>query len=116
MSGFVGEQFAFPEAVETLRGVRNREPSGEMVAISACDPLNVVGILTPGDRVPAVLGNRVVYRDGTPVASLESGLVVDRFGADNGVLAQARALLQVSRVAQLPAVEELREEEAVAVS
>jgi len=99
VSGFVGEQFAFPEAVETLRGVRKREPSGEMVAVSACDPLNVVGILTPGDRVPSVLGNRVVYRDGIPMASLESGKLIDRCGPDNGDLAQARAMLQPLRVA-----------------
>ena len=101
VSGFVGEQFAFPEAVETLRGVRAREPSGEMVVISACDPLNVVGILTPGDRVPAVLGNRVVYRDGMLMASLESGQVVNRCGADHVVFAQARGLLHPSRVGEL---------------
>jgi ATP-dependent Lhr-like helicase len=120
VSGFVGEQFAFPEAVETLRGVKNREPSGEMVAVSACDPLNVVGILTPGDRVPAVLGNRVVYRDGVPVASLESGHVVDRCGADHGHFDQARAMLQISLGTQARGpLERSREEslkEAVAVS
>ena len=73
VAGFMGEQFALPEAVEALRGVRRAEPTGEMVAVSACDPLNLVGVLTPGPRVPAVLGNRVVFRDGVPVASLQGG-------------------------------------------
>ena len=104
VSGFVGEQFAMPEAVETLRAVRNQEPGGQMVAVSACDPLNVVGILTPGDRVPAVLGNRVVYLDGGPVASLENGNPVNRCnpGDLTGELnfARARALLRPSRVGE----------------
>ena len=101
VSGFVGEQFALPEAVESLRAVRNQEPNGQMVAVSACDPLNVVGILTPGDKVPAVLGNRVVYRDGVPVASLESGVPVLRSNADEGSFARARAMLHPSRVGEL---------------
>ena len=66
--GFVGEQFALPEALETLRGLRDAEPTGETVTLSAVDPLNLVGILSPGERVAAVPGNRVTYRDGVPVA------------------------------------------------
>ena len=73
VAGFVGEQFALPEAVESLRNVRKAEPDGRLITVSACDPLNLAGVLTPGPRVPAILGNRVVYRDGVPVASLESG-------------------------------------------
>ena len=69
VAGFVGEQFALPEAVEALRAVHKRSASNEEVRLSACDPLNVVGILTPGARVPAVLGNQVMYRDGAPVES-----------------------------------------------
>ena len=101
LAGFVGEQFALPEAVESLRAVRKQEPNGQMVAVSACDPLNVVGILTPGDRVPAVLGNRVVYCDGVPVASLESGLPVRRSNADELSFARARDLLHPSREGEL---------------
>ena len=48
-------------------------PTAGLVVVSACDPLNLAGVLTPGPRVPAVLGNRVVYRDGVSVASLEAG-------------------------------------------
>jgi len=96
VAGFIGEQFALPGAVETLRSVRNRAPGGQMVVISACDPLNVVGILTPGDRVPAILGNLVVYRDGVPVASLESGVPMQRSNADDICFVKARSLLHPS--------------------
>ena len=64
VSGFIGEQFALPMAVESLRALRHRVPSGELVTVSAADPLNLVGILVPGERVPAVSGRSVTYRDG----------------------------------------------------
>ena len=82
VAGLVGEQFALPEAVETLRAMRKTQPKGELVTISACDPLNVVGILTPGNRVPAVAGNSIVYRDGVPICSTESGELVERSNLD----------------------------------
>jgi ATP-dependent Lhr-like helicase len=68
VTGFVGEQFALPEAVELIAHVRKRERSGELVVVSACDPLNVAGVLTPGPRVPALRTHAVVYRDGAVVA------------------------------------------------
>ncbi len=64
VNGFTGEQYALPEAVEELRRVRRDQRSGETVALSAADPLNVVGIVLPGPRVPALRTNRVTYRDG----------------------------------------------------
>jgi len=67
IAGLVGEQFAMPDAVDAMRTVHRREATGDIVRVSACDPLNLVGILTPGPRVPAVLGNEVLYRDGVPV-------------------------------------------------
>jgi ATP-dependent Lhr-like helicase len=67
VSGFVGEQFAAPEALEALRAIRREPPSGQTVSVSACDPLNLIGVVTPGPRVAAVLGHRVTYRDGVPV-------------------------------------------------
>ena len=73
--GFVGEQFALPEAVETLRSVRKASPDGQLLRVSACDPLNLTGAVTPGPRVPAQPGNRVVFRDGVPVASVQGGEV-----------------------------------------
>jgi len=73
IAGLVGEQFALPEAVDALRSVRRAESRGQFIRISACDPLNLAGIITPGARVPSILGNRVIFRDGVPVASLEGG-------------------------------------------
>jgi ATP-dependent Lhr-like helicase len=72
IGGLNGEQFAVPDAIDALRAQRRREPQGEYVRISACDPLNLVGILTPGARIPAILGNRIIYRDGVPAAAMEN--------------------------------------------
>ena len=78
VGGFGGEQFALPDAVGRLRAVRKREKRGELVALSAADPLNLVGILTPDARVAAIARNRVLYDEavllgGTryPIGSLE---------------------------------------------
>jgi ATP-dependent Lhr-like helicase len=68
VSGFVGEQYALPEAVDLLRRVRRTERTGEIVRISAADPLNLTGVLLPGPRIPAVRTREVVYRDGLPIA------------------------------------------------
>ncbi len=75
VKGFGGEQFALPEAVGRLRAVRKQEKTGAMIAISAADPLNLVGVITPEARVPAIAGNRVLFRDGVPVGALEGGEV-----------------------------------------
>jgi len=68
VAGFSGEQFALPEAVERLRAARRAPATGALVALGAADPLNLVGLLWPGTRVPAIAANRVVLRDGVPVA------------------------------------------------
>jgi ATP-dependent Lhr-like helicase len=67
VTGFAGEQYALAEAIDELRAVRRAERSGETVHLSATDPLNLVGIITPGRRVPAVRTNLVAYEDGLPV-------------------------------------------------
>ena len=84
-SGFVGEQFALAEAVEGLRALR-RAPEGapEVVKVAATDPLNLVGITSPGPRVPAVIGNAVLYRNGVPLASVEAGQLVQRDRLEDG--------------------------------
>lgn len=87
VSGFVGEQFALPDAVSALREAHRAPAAGALEVVSACDPLNLVGIVTPGERVPSQPGNRVVFRDGVPVASLEKGIVVNRSDADSGAMA-----------------------------
>jgi len=72
VGGFVGEQYALPEAVEQLRTVRKSERNGELVRLSACDPLNLIGTIVPGPRIAAVRTNYVVYRDGLPVLQAAS--------------------------------------------
>jgi ATP-dependent Lhr-like helicase len=72
VDGFLGEQFALPVAVESVRAMRKLIASGETISLSAADPLNLVGILVPGDRVPAISGNSVTYRDGVAVNSVPS--------------------------------------------
>src|SRR5690606_8048085 len=67
VQGMSGEQFALPEAIGALREARKRE-DGELVMLSASDPLNLLGIVTPGQRLPALPGNRLLLRDGVPVA------------------------------------------------
>ncbi len=64
ISDFLGEQFALPMAVESLRAMRQEKSSGERVTVSSADPLNMVGILVPGDRVPANSGCSVTFHDG----------------------------------------------------
>ncbi|HET7671740.1 MAG TPA: DEAD/DEAH box helicase [Burkholderiales bacterium] len=73
VAGFGGEQFAAADAVGRLRAVRKAERLDELIVLSAVDPLNLVGILTPEDRVPAIYRNRVLYRDGLPIAAVEGG-------------------------------------------
>ncbi len=75
VAGFSGEQYALPEAVGLLRKMRRQPASGNWVSLSGADPLNLVGILTPGARLAALTGNRLVYRDGVPIAVLSGGKV-----------------------------------------
>jgi ATP-dependent helicase Lhr and Lhr-like helicase len=75
VAGFSGEQFALPDAVGALRAARRKPASDALVSLSGADPLNLAGILTPGPRLPALTGNRVLYRDGLPVALLAGGEV-----------------------------------------
>ncbi|MFY9826779.1 MAG: ATP-dependent DNA helicase, partial [Thermoanaerobaculia bacterium] len=71
VDGFSGEQYALADAVGRLRAVRKQPKKGVLVSVSAADPLNLVGIATPGDRIPALTGNRLLFRDGEPIALLE---------------------------------------------
>jgi ATP-dependent Lhr-like helicase len=75
VAGFGGEQFAAPDAVGRLRAVRKAEKIDELVVLSAADPLNLVGILTPDGRVAAIHRNKLLCRDGVPIAALEGGEV-----------------------------------------
>jgi len=75
VAGFSGEQYAQPEAIALLREARRRSAAGELIACSGADPLNLAGILTPGPRLPALAGNRLLYREGVPIAVLAGGEV-----------------------------------------
>jgi ATP-dependent helicase Lhr and Lhr-like helicase len=74
VAGFSGEQFALPDAIGLLRETRRKNNgSGQWVSLSGADPLNLVGILTPGPKLPALTGSRLLYRDGVPIAALAGG-------------------------------------------
>ncbi|HEX3631654.1 MAG TPA: helicase-related protein, partial [Casimicrobiaceae bacterium] len=73
VAGVSGEQFALPEAITMLRETRRAEASGVLVSVSGADPLNLVGVIAPGAKVPALLNNRVLYRDGVAIATLAGG-------------------------------------------
>lgn len=73
VAGLSGEQFALPDAIPLLREMRRRPHDGGFVCISGVDPLNLCGTLLPGDKVPALAGNRVLFRDGLPVATIVAG-------------------------------------------
>ncbi len=81
VAGFVGEQYALPEALDALRRVRKQERSEEMVRVSAADPLNLAGVITPGPRVAALHSNAVTFRDGLPVV-IEEGRSVRSLEGD----------------------------------
>lgn len=72
VAGITGEQFALPDAIASLRGIRKQPGNNELVGISAADPLNLAGTLLPGEKIPALAGNRILLRDGVPVAALVS--------------------------------------------
>ena len=93
VAGFSGEQFALPDAVGALREIRRKQPSDAWVSVSGADPLNLVGILTPGPRLAALTGNRVLYRDGLPIALLAGGQVHFLETLDPGSEWQARKAL-----------------------
>ncbi|QQS45063.1 MAG: DEAD/DEAH box helicase [Acidobacteriota bacterium] len=73
VAGFSGEQFALSEAVSMLRSIRKKELDGELISISAADPLNLLGIVLPDNRVPVIPSNRILFRDGIAIAVFEAG-------------------------------------------
>jgi ATP-dependent Lhr-like helicase len=75
VAGFSGEQFALPEAIGALRETRRKAGDGALISVSGADPLNLAGILTPGPKLPALTTNRLLYRDGLPLAWLAGGEV-----------------------------------------
>ena len=83
ISGFLGEQFALPEAVDSLRLARRASPTADCITISAADPLNLVGIVVPGERVPAISGRWVTFRAGVAVLPAGDAESAGEHGAEN---------------------------------
>ncbi len=98
VSGMSGEQFATAEAVERLREVRRSGDDDRLIAISAADPLNLTGIVTPGDRIRTVAGNRLVYRNGIPLAAMEGDMLRQLTVVDPAVAADVAAAAAGRRV------------------
>jgi ATP-dependent Lhr-like helicase len=93
VAGFSGEQYALPDAVGALREVRRKNESDVWVSVSGADPLNLVGILTPGPKLAALSGNRALFRDGVPIALLAAGEVQFVERLEPGAEWQARKAL-----------------------
>ena len=76
VSGFLGEQFALPVAVESVRAMRKQQPAGEVITVSAADPLNLVGIVVPGERVASNSGKVISFCDGVALPPEERSSIV----------------------------------------
>ncbi|MBI3774926.1 MAG: DEAD/DEAH box helicase [Gammaproteobacteria bacterium] len=99
VAGFSGEQYALAEAIGALREVRRQATTGQTLSISAADPLNLAGIITPGARIPAITSNRVLYRDGIPIAVQVGGETVFLEAVDPHAEWNARLVLLRRRIA-----------------
>jgi ATP-dependent Lhr-like helicase len=93
VSGFSGEQFALTEAVAPLRQLRDMPPAGKLVMLSAVDPLNLSGIITPGERIPAKHTMQIIYQDGVPVAFSHHGKLQELTNLSEEQIFTAKQLL-----------------------
>ena len=98
VSGMSGEQFALGEAVDRLREIRRTAPDGRLIVVSAADPVSLAGIITRGDRVRAIATNRIVYRDGVPLAAMEGDYVRPLATIEQSDAAQVATALAGRRV------------------
>ena len=94
VQGFSGEQFALPEAVGALPRSRRETPDEQLIVLSAADPLNLIGVILPGDKIPASSRNRIVFRNGAPIAVQRGKRDIDYLrDVDRETAWQARMLL-----------------------
>ncbi|MDQ3259499.1 MAG: ATP-dependent DNA helicase, partial [Pseudomonadota bacterium] len=106
VAGMSGEQFALAEAVESVRDVRRNADKIEWAAVSGADPLNLVGILTPGDKLAAISNNRLLYRQGVPVAIMAQGEIQFLQALEKLEMQHARdVLLRRPAYVELPEIE-----------
>ena len=101
VAGISGEQYALPEAVGLLRTIRKNAPKGDLIPISAADPLNLTGVLTLGLRVAAISAHRVLLRDGVPMVALKAGQLVP---LTQGVDVVDQAIERALKIGSMPAV------------
>jgi ATP-dependent Lhr-like helicase len=106
VAGFPGEQYALPEAIGKLREVRRQKSGDEWVSLSGADPLNLAGILTPGPKLPALTGNRLLFHDGVPMAFLLGGAV--QFLTSSDAVSQWQMRKQLLRSAAPKVLADLR--------
>jgi ATP-dependent Lhr-like helicase len=76
VQGFSGEQYALPEAIASLRNIRKQQPNENLITLCATDPLNLCGIIIPGEKIAALPKNRILFRDGIPLAIHESNKII----------------------------------------
>ena len=101
VSGVSGEQFALPDAVERLREIRRTPADGHLVTVGTADPVNLAGIIAPGERLRAATRNKLVYRDGAPIAVLEGEFVRHLVPLDPTALQQVSRVLAKRRTAHI---------------
>ena len=97
VGGISGEQFALPEAIGLLRSIRKALSNGELITLSAADPLNLQGILTPGPRIAALTPNRILFHNGLPLAALEAG-EIRKLSDDSFAETQIETALKVGKL------------------
>ena len=98
VTGMSGEQFAVPDAVQRMRELRRLGSRGEIVAISAADPLNLTGIVDAGERIRAAGRNRIAYHDGVPVAVREGDFVRELSPVDPRLAGEVSRALKPRRM------------------
>ncbi|MGZ4809795.1 MAG: Lhr family helicase, partial [Thermoanaerobaculia bacterium] len=98
VNGVSGEQFALPRAVERLRETRRSGRDGQIITISASDPLNLTGILTNGERVRAIAATRIAWRDGIAISAMEGDYLRPLVEIDETVAFEAASMLAGRRV------------------
>ncbi len=105
IAGLSGEQFALPDAVASLRAMRQKKPDEQWIAVCGADPLNLVGGVLAGTTVPAVTGSRVLYRDGVPAAKLVAGEItlLEAMDAKTESMARSKLMRGPERDAELTA-------------
>ena len=108
VSGMSGEQYALPDAVERLREVRRTLPDGRLLTIGTADPLNLAGLITAGERIRAAGRNRMVYRDGVPLAVREGDFVRQLADLDAASARDVSLALKGSRGSRVRGVQGVR--------